>query len=272
MIYSSIFHIIRPDAEAILGHPLGRRKTDDKLAFAAVKGTLGRVRRTRLPVLKPGYTESLSVGLDRHRPAQSALRAAFSRLRRRWRLLRLEQLDQGNTPECVAYTQEHWRRSQPLHTKLGPSPHEMYQMAKQRDGYPTEDGTDAHAMLDVCSSIGIVDSHWWWTGTQDNDAVIQWLLDIGPLWFGAYWCESMFRTDPFGLVDVTDTLQYGHETLVIGWRQNFRGMGPAFEICNSWGIYNWGVKGRGFILQSDFFGKLMADQGDLVGVVEKKAA
>jgi hypothetical protein len=270
---TSIFDAIKPEAEALLGHPLGRRRTDDKLAYAVMR-TLGRSRRTRLPVLKPSYTESLSVGLVRQqsRAAETPLRSLFRRWHRRWRLLRLEQLDQGNTPECVAFTQEHWKRSRPIHTLNARSPHEMYQMAKQRDGYPNEEGTDAHAMLSVCQELGMVESFWWWTGSQDNSAAIDWITEMGPLWFGAYWAESMFRTDPFGLIDVTGTLQYGHETLVVGWQQNYRGMGPAFEICNSWGIDNWGLKGRGWITQSDFFDKLMADAGDLVGVVEKKAA
>lgn len=270
---SGLFRILKPEAEQILGHPLGKRVNDDKLAYAAVRGTLGRARRTRLPVLKPTYVNSLTVGLSRHLPKGSVLARAFSRLRRRWYLRRLEQLDQGNTPECVAFTQEHWRRSRPLHTLVGKTPHEMYLMAKQIDGWPNEEGTDAHAMLKVCESLGMVQSYWWWTGEQDNDAAVEWLLSIGPLWFGAYWSESMFRTDPAtGVAIVSGELQYGHETLVIGWQENYLGLGPHFEICNSWGLENWGLKGRGWIHQDDFFGKLMADSGDLVGVIEKRAA
>jgi C1A family cysteine protease len=81
----------------------------------------------------------------------------------------------------------------------------------------------------------------------------------------------MFRTDQYGLVTVEGPLEYGHETLVIGRTPNFRRLGPAVEIVNSWGLDNWGVMGRGWILEKDFFGRLMPEGGDLVGVVEQRA-
>jgi hypothetical protein len=261
------------EAEAKLGHPLGRRKSDPYLARAVVR-SLGRIPS------RP-QDASLSEGLRAHGPKKRFELSDFFRVwfggampakrtSRRWYLRRLEQQDQGPTPHCVAFTQKHWELSVPTITRRGLPTAEMYARAKERDGWPGADGTSASAMLEVCRALGIVHSHWWWTGASDDEAARRWLLDVGPLWFGAGWSESMFRTDQYGLVTVEGPLEYGHETLVIGRTPNFRRLGPAVEIVNSWGLDTWGVMGRGWILEKDFFGRLMPEGGDLVGVVEQR--
>jgi hypothetical protein len=263
-----------------LGHPMGRRKADAYLARAVVR-SLGRIpsrpqdaslseglRAVGIGVKPSGWSLAIAKLLHGLR-----LRSATvpPRTSRRWYLRRLEQQDQGPTPHCVAFTQKHWELAVPTITRAGLPTAEMYGRAKQRDGWPGADGTSASAMLEVCQELGIVHSHWWWTGPSDDEAARRWLLDVGPLWFGAGWSESMFRTDQYGLVTVEGPLEYGHETLVIGRTPNFRRLGPAVEIVNSWGLDNWGVMGRGWILEKDFFGRLMPEGGDLVGVVEQRA-
>lgn len=258
-------------AEEILGHPLGRRQSDDKLAMAAVLGHLGRPRGST-----GGGSGSLSQGVDQVIRGRQNLwaraRRLFGagpapRLMRTWRLPRSWQLDQNGTPQCVAYTEEHWRLSLPMvgRARLGPA--EMYRRAKLIDGWPGQDGTDASAMLAVCTELGIVESHWWWQSEPDTAAADEWLLNVGPMWLGAWWSESMFRTTAKGMIEVTGELKYGHETLVLGTnrRQKMR------LIQNSWGRSNFGVDGRGWIRDEDF-NRLMAEGGDLIGVVEKRAA
>lgn len=260
-------------AAVILGHPMGNRRSDPQLAAAAVRGHLGR--RPHDPGLSADGT--LAEGLRAWQPGflrrqVDALRQATigPRTSRRWYLRRAEQRDQGASPMCMAYTQKHWELSVPTINRRGLPEAEMYARCKAIDRWPGEDGTSADAMLTVCRELGIVASHWWWTGPQDDDAARRWLLDIGPLMFGAGWAESMFRPDDAGLVTVEGPLLYGHEVLVIGRTPNFRRLGPALEIVNSWGLANFGVLGRAWILERDFFGRLMPEGGDLVGIIEQR--
>ena len=263
------------EAEAQLGHPM-KRKADPYLAAAVMlPGGLGR----KPPIYKQPMG-SLTEGLRAQQPgmlrrAWDALlrRTPVPRVSRRWYLRRNEQQDQGTTPQCVAYTQKHWELAVPTINRAGLPAGEMYARCKAVDRWPGEDGTSADAMLTVCQKLGIVRSHWWWTHAGDDEAAKRWLLDIGPLWWGAGWSSSMFRTDRevVGLVNVEGPLIYGHETLVIGYTPNFTGRGPAFEIVNSWGNENFGLLGRGWILEPDFW-RIMHETGDLVGVVEERAA
>ena len=272
----------------ILGHPLGRRKTDDKLAMAAVLGHLGRpgmsVPRPDEHSGKHWRSGSLSTGFDhalkrvKHgngRGLWGKIADIFSspalRTSRRWRLPRAWQLDQNGTPQCVAYTFKHWERSLPIANRRGLEPAENYRRAKAIDGAPNEDGTWAEAMLRVYEEQGLVESSWWWRSPADMPAANEWLLHIGGLAWGAYWPESMFRTvlkegQETGLIEVSGDFKYGHETFVIGWNKRQK----RKEIVQSWGNDHYGIHGRAWIQDEDF-DRLMAAGGDLVGVVEKRA-
>jgi hypothetical protein len=200
------------------------------------------------------------------------LRAALARprkaetlpARKRWRLYRAAQLDQGSTPQCVAYTGKHWESSLPTYTKTGLAPGELYARCKKIDPWPGEDGTSADALLQVYRAIGKVKS-WHWYANGDKQSADTWLLTKGPLWFGSGWTESMFRTDDRGVMDVIGPMQYGHEVLVIGYDRTT----GLYEICNSWGNTRFGLLGRGFLRRADFW-RLVDGSGDLVGVEETK--
>lgn len=269
-------------AEEVLGHPLGRRKTDDKLALAATLGHLGRSRPSATQVQPPLSSGTLTEGFEhairRQRRAKGIFRRLFglqdvTPVSRRWWLPRLWQLDQGQTPQCVAYAFKHCELSRPIaQHNLGLPPAENYRRAKQIDGAPNEDGTYADAMLRVYEAQGLIDSSWWWSGPQDNDAANEWLLRIGGLALGAYWTESMFRTfvrdgQETGLIVVEGEFRYGHETWTIGYNKKLR----RKEIVQSWGNDNYGISGRGYI-EDEAWDRLMAAGGDLVGVLDKRAA
>jgi hypothetical protein len=199
------------------------------------------------------------------------LRAALARprkaetlpARKRWRLYRAQQLDQGSTPQCVAYTGKHWESSLPTYTKTGLAPGELYARCKKIDPWPGEDGTSADALLQVYRAIGKVKSWHWYDGNRVD--VERWLLTRGPMWWGAGWSESMFRTDANGLITVTGPLIYGHETLVIATDRVKR----RKEIVNSWGNDRFGIEGRGWISDDDFW-RVTDQAGDLVGVEEAR--
>lgn len=197
-------------------------------------------------------------------PMRAALprKAVTLPTRKRWRLYRSQQLDQGNTPECVTHCGKHWELSLPTYTTTGLSAHEMYVRCKAVDPWPNEDGTSGDALLQVYRTLGKVASWHWYDGNQDD--AIRWLLTRGPLWFGSSWTDSMFRTDARGLIEVTGAMQYGHEVLVIGADRTT----GLVEICNSWGNSRFGIDGRGFLTLANLF-RLVDAGGDLIGVVEQ---
>jgi hypothetical protein len=254
--------ILYDRARHLLGHPIGNRASDPQLAVAVVHGHLGRLRSAH-PV-----TRSLDDGYRAARHRRPRAHVAVPRTSRVWRLYRSQQLDQGQTPHCVAYTETHWERSLPTYNRTGLTPAEKYLRAKQFDGYPTEDGTTAYAMMEVCRQLGLVHSHWWWQGLSDMDAAIRWLLDIGPLWWGAGWSESMFRTDALGVIHPTGPMPYGHETLWCGYHRNYKRLGPCIQAANSWGNQNFGLQGRFWIRLNDFT-EILSHDTDLVGVIEQ---
>jgi hypothetical protein len=180
---------------------------------------------------------------------------------KRWRLYRAQQLDQGPTPECVTHTGKHWERALPTYTRSGLTAHELYVKCKAIDGWPNEDGTSGDALLQVYRELGKVDSWHWYDGNKED--ADRWLLTRGPLWFGASWTASMFRTDARGMITVTGPMKYGHEVCVIGYDR----MTKLKEIVNSWGNANFGIMGRGTIHDDDFW-RLVGSGGDLIGVVE----
>ncbi len=248
-----------------LGHPMGNRATDPQLAQAVLTGHLGR----RPSIEAGGESASLTAGLRAQQPgmlrrAWDALvrRSVTPRTSRRWYLRRSEQQDQGATSQCVAYTQKHWELAVPTINRAGLPEAEMYARCKAIDRWPGEDGTSAEAMLTVCQQLGVVQSHWWWTGPQDDEAARRWLLDVGPMWVGLNIPESFFRTDDQGLVTVEGDLMYGHEMLVIGYHASRK----MWELCNSWSN-EWGLLGRGFVRDQDFL-RMLQEGGDLIGVVE----
>lgn len=198
-------------------------------------------------------------------PMRAALavprRAPVLPARKRWRLYRNQQLDQGNTPECVTHTGKHWERSLPTYTTTGLTPHELYLRCKAIDPWPGQDGTSADALLQVYRSLGKAASWWWYDGNQMD--ALRWLLTKGPLWWGASWTESMFRTDAAGLITVTGPRLYGHEVLIIGADMSTR----LAEIVQSWGNSRFGIQGRGWIHFDDLF-DLTDRTGDLIGVEE----
>jgi hypothetical protein len=230
-----------------LKHPFhGRRRTDPQLAQAALTGHLGMRREAaraqrEVPISGAGTLTDAAWNL----PKRSGFGALLEHMYRTWYLRRLMQVDQGQTPWCVDACRCHWQLSE--------------------------------YMLEVCQSLGIVKSTWWYTGPQDADSALQWLTERSGLWLGAMWPESAFRTDADGIIHVADgdQWQYGHETYLIGRNPNYKRQGPHIQGVQSWGIENYGVRGRFWIPEKLFFDQWMnADMGwgDLVGVEEQVAA
>jgi hypothetical protein len=271
-----------------LGHPFGRRATDPQLRMAVEKGHTGLLRKSPkvwadVGSLADGHEEAFARQVNVHRllspfrhflAARRMRQAAAERTHRIWPLRRSEQADQGQLPACVGATEENWEKSRPVEYRTGFGLAEMYRRAKLVDGFPGEDGTTSDAMVQVCQDLGLVEQAFRYDGTtKDKLALIRWLVDVSSVWWGCGWPESAFRTrlDPAtntetGLIDVTGPCIYGHEVLILGYHK-FKRLGPAFQIVN-WP--QWGVVGRGWILENDFWRWMDEGSGDLLGVLEKR--
>ena len=77
-----------------------------------------------------------------------------------FRDLVLKTEDQGNTPQCAAYTGTSWIESVMWRKTGNPvnyDPQALYDAAKLIDGYPDEDGTTLPAIMDSIISLGWID-------------------------------------------------------------------------------------------------------------------
>ncbi len=184
--------------------------------------------------------------------------------RRLWYLRRDQQVDQGNTPHCVAATAKHWERSWPVGQQSGLDVDGLYSEFKKLDGYPDQDGSDGHAALKYYKGVGMVSNYFWWDG--DDEALDLWLLTAGTAAFGAYWTDEMFQTLPDGRITVgMGTMYAGHETLLNGFD---RKTGRTY-LVNSWGLDNFGIQGRGYLTYEDRR-RLLDYYGDAVVMVQQR--
>jgi hypothetical protein len=108
-------------AEEILGHPLGRRKSDPQLAMAEVTGHLGLRSTQRNLFSRAAVRERLSSGVIAIGRRGSVLKAALAHVRqkRTWYLPVQDQVDQNGYPVCVAATGEMWEKCEPMRSYRG---------------------------------------------------------------------------------------------------------------------------------------------------------
>lgn len=177
-------------------------------------------------------------------------------------------LDQGDTPQCVAYSHaslkmmEEWYES---HVKNVPGPWyrfeaaSFYALCKKYDGYPDEDGTDIRTAMRLSKSVGMrANARWKYgkivaieekafpiasyvrlTSTQQIKEAVH---AIGPVQFGMDVDEGIF--DPIWKEDgcycppPNGEPVGGHAMLLTGWDDKRR----AFRVKNSWG-HEWGDAG-----------------------------
>lgn len=102
---------------------------------------------------------------------------------------------------------------------------------------------------------------WAFSVEQLRDAIIA----EGPAILGVNWYESMYETEPGGLVRVDGNKVGGHCIAVHGYSpratvKGLRGPREVFRWQNSWGL-GYGVGGRGVVLIEDME-RLLAEDGE----------
>lgn len=182
-------------------------------------------------------------------------------------------LDQGGTPQCVAYSTAQWLASGPVtNRKQMPwSIAQFYRECQRNDEWPGEDydGTSVRAAFKVLKRDGFVSGYEW---AFDYGTALKHLMLVGPMVFGTDWYEGMFGPDAHGYVRPGGAIAGGHAYAVVGATRTKRdpltGQLGAFRILNSWGA-GWGQGGRAWLSFADA-NYLIAAQGEAVLGVEVK--
>jgi hypothetical protein len=184
-------------------------------------------------------------------------------------------LDQGSTPQCVAYSWTQFLLATPTVHRAGSLgaiasfARDLYQRAQRIDEWPGEnyDGTSVRAGAKVLVAQGrIADSdtaqhggyRWAFNAAEARDFV----LGIGPVVFGTWWTEEMFVPDAAGYIKPGGDYIGGHAYLVVGYSKPRN----AFRIVNSWGA-SWGQSGRAWMAFADA-DTLIRDYGEACSALE----
>lgn len=162
--------------------------------------------------------------------------------------------NQGNTPQCVAYSWCHWLAAGPI-TQIDSrsrfkdgkpvDPTLLYRMAQDNDEWAGNDydGTSVRAGAKVLKNNNYIHSYYW---AWRVDEVVNALLTLGPVVVGTNWTEGMFYPSEEGIIKPTGRIAGGHAYLLDGVNMT-KGL---IRIKNSWGK-EWGNKGFAYISLHD---------------------
>jgi hypothetical protein len=175
-------------------------------------------------------------------------------------------LDQGSTPQCVAFAWKQWLDSAPVMDPNGrpPAPATIYSRAQAVDewaGSP-HDGTSVRAGAKIMATDQRLGAYHWSASIND---VRDYLMASGTVVLGTNWYEEMFDPSANGFVKIGGELAGGHAYLCIGYSVD-RG---AFRMINSWGS-RWGQGGRFWIAGEDL-ARLLNEDGEACAGLEVKA-
>lgn len=161
--------------------------------------------------------------------------------------------NQGQTPQCVAYSWSHWLEDGPViqdgvvgRAKPLFRPVALYDACRKVDQWPGTNyaGTSVRAGAKVLKSVGLITEYRW---AFTIDEIILTLLTLGPMVIGTKWFHKMQFPDKHGLIRPKGRSLGGHAYLLNGVDVDKE----YFRIKNSWGR-NWGDKGNGYITFGDF--------------------
>jgi hypothetical protein len=185
------------------------------------------------------------------------------RLWRYWAAL--APLDQGQTPQCVAFSWKGWLRTSPIHTTTGPGTQFIYDECQKVDGWPLpHDGSSVRAGAQIINGLGYIANYVWAT---TPDELKTWVLTKGPVVVGTIWTKDMFTPDANGTVKPTGSVVGGHAYLITGYSR----VSGRYRCLNSWGS-GWGKKGSFWIKDSDLYSIIFSNEGEACAAVEQPLA
>lgn len=167
-------------------------------------------------------------------------------------------LDQGQEGACVGFGTTTEAMSTPVRvrppgyvsTRVGGAAaantfaQAVYRSAQKLDPWAGEDydGTDVNSGMKVMRAVGYCTGWRWCSGVPD---LVDTLISDGPVVIGVPWLSHMFTPGPFGVMDVSGTVEGGHCICLTGWYPSWHGQGSVLRARNSWGP-DWGVDGDCF--------------------------
>lgn len=190
-------------------------------------------------------------------------------LRRRvWNVNHL--LDQLDTPHCIGFGGTHWGLADPVNDPWTTAEaHALYYRCKVRDGEPkAENGSTVRSLAEELQAMGRIANYVWCarvdeTGTQQGQAVADWLLHQGPVILGTNWYQPMFQPDTNGVVHVGGTNAGGHCYLAHGIDLDL----GKVKLAQSWGP-SWGVESGHFYMPEADLQRLLDEQGEALATLE----
>ncbi len=179
-------------------------------------------------------------------------------------------LDQGETPQCVAYAWEQFLSAAPVKNKQWKTPADFYHECQLRDAWAGEnyEGSDVRGGAEALREFGYLSKYEW---AFDARSAANHILTVSPMVFGTNWYWDMFEPDKEGFIHVGGALAGGHAFLVKGVNLDKKcpdGSVGAFRIINSWGT-NWGDKGMVWISFNDA-DRLIKEWGEACCATELK--
>lgn len=146
-------------------------------------------------------------------------------------------LDQMTDGACTAFSLAHELAAGPTQVPgmTNTWARDMFTHIRATDaamGNHFDDGATMIAAARTAKARRLISGYRWAFGAAH---VLDTLCQIGPVWIGVPWHESMFRTAPDGLIAVSGDVVGGHAVCLAGYDVHPR-HGPVALLVNSWGV------------------------------------
>lgn len=171
-------------------------------------------------------------------------------------------LDQGQTVSCIGQAFAEWLD---IRFKQFLDPRGIYELAQRLETggtFDPEAGTTVRAGAKLLKKLGFIERYHW--AHKSIDALIHWLLEVGPAVIGVNWYEGM--DEPTNGVDIhpTGKLRGGHGILADGVDK----ADGVIRLRQSWGP-DVGTNGHLHIAIDDVK-QLMREDGEVLLAVERR--
>jgi hypothetical protein len=165
--------------------------------------------------------------------------------------------DQGQTPECVAYSTMAWLADGPVTHPQKPmfDPDQFF-----KDIGGNQNGALVRDSFQTLKDRGVISEYRW---ALSMDEVMMALLEMGPLVIGITWFNDMFEPDAEGLVHPGGGVAGGHAIEVNGINTDH----GILRLKNSWGR-EWGINGDFHLTFDDFEYLVFGIDGEAVLATE----